>query len=230
MNKNRALEYVLVIVINVFFAGYTNLFLGGIPYISLRIITEKTYWAIIGWFLYGGLFYMVLKWDSLHTKSKFKHILGSIVVGLLTALLKAVLDYLTSILIADRFSLIATAVVDGIIYDVFGIGLMSLLFIVFIKGKRHWSEQSKKPFKWIMADVVVYIIGLIWTFFDSTSILEQIGVSEENIRKVDYYYAHAVLPLNVWTYTFLMIFFWWLMRTLYSDEGDEQLISEGKRE
>lgn len=228
MIKNRTMEYILVVIINVFFAFYTNLFLGGIPYISLRIVTEKTYWAIIGWFLYGGLYYMVLKWDSLHKISKFKHILSSIVVGLLTALLKAILDYLVSILITDRLSLITTAVADGMIYDVFGVGLIVFLFIASVKGERHWSEQSKKPFKWIMIDVVVYIIGLIWIFTDRTSILEQIGTSEENIWKVDLYFAHAVLPLSVWTYTFLMIFFWWLMRTLYSDKGDKQLISEGK--
>lgn len=228
VTENRTKEYILVVIINVFFAYYTNLFLGGIPYISLQIVTEKTYWSIIGWFIYGGLFHMVLKWDSIHIKSEYKHIFRSIAVGFLTAFSKAVFDYLTSILIADRLSLITTAVVYGIIYDVFGMGLISLLFIVFVKGKRHWSELSEKPFRWITVDAVVYIMGLIWIFFDSTSILEQIGVSEENILKVDYYYAHVILPLNVWTYTFLMIFFWWLMRTLYNDEGDKQLISEGK--
>ena len=74
-----------------------------------------------------------------------------------------------------------------------------------------------------------YIIGLIWIFTDRTSILEQIGASEENVWKVDLYFAHAILPLSVWTYTYLMIFFWWLMRTLYSDEGDKQLMGEEKK-
>lgn len=225
---NKTLEYIWVVIINVFFAFYTNLFLGGIPYISLHIVTEKTYWAIVGWFLYGGFSYMVLRWDSIHIKREFKHILGAVAVGILTACSKAVLDYLTSTLIADRISLITTVIVEGIIYDVFGIGLIALLFIVFVKGKKQWSELSKKPFRWIVVDAVVYIIGLIWIFFDSTSILEQIGVSEENIRKVDLYYAHVALPLNVWTYTFLMIFFWWLMRSLYNDEEENQLVSEGK--
>lgn len=228
MTKNRTMEYILVVIVNVAFATYTNFFLNGIPYISLQIVTKITYWAVACWFLYGCFLYMVLMRDSIHIKGIFKHILRSCVVGILTALSKAALDYSTSLLMADRFSFIANAVVNGIIYNAFGIGLIALFFVVFVKGKRQWSEQSRKPFKWIMVDVVVYLISLIWIFFESTSVLEQIGVSEENIWRVDYYYAHAILPLNLRTYTFLMIFFWWLMRTLYSDEGDKQLISEGK--
>lgn len=228
MNKNKILEYILVVIINVFFAFYTNLFLGGIPYISLQIVTEKTYLSIIGWFLYGGLLYMILKWDNIHIKGKFRFILGAVAVGLVTVLLKAVLDYSTSTLIADRISLIMTVVIEGIIYDIFGIGLILFIFILFVKRKRHWSKQSNKPFIWIMVDVVVYIIGLIRIFTGSSNMMKLIGTSEENIRKIDLYYAHVALPLNVWTYTFLMIFFWWLMRTLYNEEEENQTVDEEK--
>lgn len=228
MKKNRTMEYVLVIIINVVFAIYTNFLLNGIPYISLQIVTKITYLAVACWFLYGCFLYMVLKRDSIHIEGIFKHILRACVVGILTSFSKAVLDYLTSLLMADRFSFITNAVVNGIIYNAFGIGLIAILFTVFVKGKRQWSERSGKPFKWIMVDVAVYLIGLFRIFFESTRILKQIGTSEENIWKTDYYYAHAVLPLNLRAYIFLMIFFWWLMRTLYSNEEDDQLISEGK--
>lgn len=43
MNTNRTTEYMLVTAVNVLFAFYTSIFLGGVPYISLHVCYNWTF-------------------------------------------------------------------------------------------------------------------------------------------------------------------------------------------
>ena len=80
MNTSRTKEYILVTAVNILFAFYTLIFLNGVPYISLHIVTTITYLAACGWFLYGCSLYMILKWDNTHSYGLVRHILASVAI------------------------------------------------------------------------------------------------------------------------------------------------------
>lgn len=97
----------------------------------------------------------------------------------------------------------------------------TMFFLLFVKEKKKWTERTKKPFLWITADALLYAAALLGIYSEIDRMTRRIGTTEENITKIDYYYAYGfVLPINVWTYTFFMIMLWWLMRTLYDEEKE----------
>lgn len=219
---NRKKEYILITAINVFFAVYTSDCLGHMPYISLIEIYSVTYLAMFGWFMYGSGICFVLRWEKLAKEGWIRSIITSIGIGILIITIKAVFDYISGQFSGEDWSQIKIASIAGILTDIFGIFLTVVLFLVFVKGKRQWSKQAKKPAKWILTDVIIYILGICWVSSERGVMLRILGESEENFWKADYYYAHKFLaPLNVWSYTFLMIMLWWLMRSLYVEENGD---------
>lgn len=224
MNTKRTTEYILVATVNVLFAFYTFIFLNGVPYISLHIVTITTYFAVCGWLLYGCFLYMILKWDNTNIYGRVRHILVSVAIGFLAVLAKAILDYFSGVLIPSSYSLMKATVIGGTVDGIFGGSFIILLFLKFEKGKKQWSERAQKPARWILADVCVYIAGIIVTAYATSRVSEVIEKSDENLLKMDIYFARGfILPLNVWTYTFFAIIVWWFMRTLYIHEGVEEI-------
>lgn len=224
MNTSRTKEYILVTAVNILFAFYTLIFLNGVLYISLHIVTTITYFAACGWFLYGCSLYMILKWDNTHSYGQVRHILASVAIGLLTVLAKAIWDYFSGILIPSSYSLMIAAVIRGTVDGIFGGSCIILLFLKFIKGRKQWSERAQKPARWILADVCVYIAGIIVTAYAASRVSEVIEKSDENLLKMDIYFAHGfILPLNVWTYAFFATILWWFMRSLYVREDIEEI-------
>ena len=219
---SRRKELFLVTVINVMFAIYTRIFMGSMLYISLIEIGGITYSAMIGWFLYVCSLCVVLLWER-------RELYGWKKIGLLSAgtsvvmvMMRAVFDYISDQFIWSIWSMYKILCLSGILSDIFGIFLTVALFLLFVKGKKKWTERVKKPFLWITADALLYAAALLGIYSEIDRMTRLIGTTEENITKIDYFYAYGfVLPVNVWTYTFFMIMLWWLMRTLYVGDNTE---------
>ena len=126
------------------------------------------------------------------------------------------------VLLWERRELYGWKKICLLLSDIFGVFLTVMLFLLFVKGKKKWTERVKKPFLWITADALLYAAALLGIYSEIDRMTRLIGTTEENITKIDYFYAYGfVLPINVWTYTFFMIMLWWLMRTLYVGDNTE---------
>ncbi len=215
-------EYILVTVINVMFAIYTRIFMGSMLYISLIEIGGITYSAMIGWFLYVCSLCVVLLWERRELYGWKKICLLSAGTSVVMVMMRAVFDYISDQFIWSIWSMYKILCLSGILSDIFGIFLTVALFLLFVKGKKKWTERVKKPFLWITADALLYAAALLGIYSEIDRMTRLIGTTEENITKIDYFYAYGfVLPINVWTYTFFMIMLWWLMRTLYVGDNTE---------
>lgn len=218
---NRRKEYILITVINVVFAICTRTFLGSMLYISLIEIDRTTYSAMIGWFLYGSSLCMVLLWGKKKLCRWNKLFLSAVVPGVLIVAARAVFDYISDQFIWSIWSMCKIACISGVLSDVFGISLTVVLFLLLVKGKIKWTKLVMKPILCILMDALAYAGALIAIYSAIDRMTMLIGTTTENIYKIDYYFAYGfILPINVWTYTFLMIMLWWLMRTLYVEEKE----------
>ncbi|GFI04233.1 hypothetical protein IMSAG025_01334 [Muribaculaceae bacterium] len=219
---SRRKELFLVTVINVMFAIYTRIFMGSMLYISLIEIGGITYSAMIGWFLYVCSLCVVLLWERRELYCWKKICLLSAGTSVVMVMMRAVFDYISDQFIWSIWSMYKILCLSGILSDIFGIFLTVALFLLFVKGKKKWTERVKKPFLWIIADALLYAAALLGIYSEIDRMTRLIETTEENITKIDYFYAYGfVLPINVWTYTFFMIMLWWLMRTLYVGDNTE---------
>lgn len=221
---NRRKEYILIAVINVVFAICTRVFLGSMLYISLIEIDGTTYSAMIGWFLYGSSLCMVLLCGKKELQVWNKLFLSAAVCGVLIVVVRAAFDYISDQFIWSVWSSCKIACISGVLSDIFGVFLTVVLFLLFVKGKKKWTKLVLKPILWILVDILIYAGSLIGVYSEIDQMTKLIGTTEENIYKIDYYFAYGfILPINVWTYTFLMIILWWLMRSLYVQEDVEEI-------
>ncbi|MBD5472899.1 MAG: hypothetical protein HDR20_08375 [Lachnospiraceae bacterium] len=228
MNKNRTLEYVFVIVINILFPFFTNACLRSMPYISTLEINKFTHVAFGAWIVYGMALYLALKVDNICLKEIGKRTPIGFLFGFLTAVAKTICDYIMDKFIVCNFTFVGLAVAFGIEACIFGIVVIISLFCICSKKKKNISKRSMTALICNVADILIYIILVARICGQKSYAMKYFISAYEEADEIDFFYALKILSVNVWAYTFLMIFFWWLMRTLYSDEGDKQLISEGK--
>lgn len=219
---SRRKELFLVAVINIMFAIYTRLFMKSMLYIPLIKMGKTTYPTIIGWFFYVCGLCIVLLWGKKELYGWKKICLLSAGTGISVVVVRGVFDYVADQFIWSIWSRYKIACITGVLSDIFGVFLTVMLFLLFVKGKKKWTERVKKPLLWITADALLYAAALLGIYSEIDRMTRLIGTTEENITKIDYFYAYGfVLPINVWTYTFFMIMLWWLMRTLYVGDNTE---------
>ena len=135
--------------------------MGSMLYISLIEIGGITYSAMIGWFLYVCSLCVVLLWERRELKGWKKICLLSAGTSVVMVMMRAVFDYISDQFIWSIWSMYKILCLSGILSDIFGIFLTVALFLLFVKGKKKWTERVKKPFLWITADALLYAAALL---------------------------------------------------------------------
>lgn len=237
--KGRRQEYVIITILNVLLVFYTNIFLYGIPYAQNKLFDVHTYLSVLGWTMYAGSMYLVLVWGEGSLQSKGRHLATALLVGIVTALLKAVIDVLTNYpLVYVLLSNTQRTTVKGVRNGMFGFLFLFFLFRFFSKRKCRLVNTAKKQEKAVAIVIVFYVLVLILIqigiafymhsylnayinaletqdFFGSFTSMATLGIDEVNFA-------------NKWFLAIFMTMSWWLMHGYYGEVKEDTPIVESE--
>lgn len=215
-------EYASIVIVNFLFALYTNFFFrNNLDCTSLKIygtsFTTVSVWLLC-WFLYGGSLCLILRWEKIAVQGWKRAFLIAARVGITVVLARLVLDNIVALVVVTGWSRIKMVRLFGLATDIFGMLLINILFRIFIRGKRKWSEWSHIPLIGILLGSAVYTCVFVY----------ESGVDVGHWTPRYNYLERTRITLNGWIYAFFAIMFWWMMRTLRVEkevENDSCLVS-----
>lgn len=201
-------EYASIVILNFLFALYTNFFFRhNLECTSLKIY-GTSFAAVAGWFLcwflYGGSLCLILRWEKVAEQGWKRAFLIAAKVGITVVIARLVLDNVVALIQVTGWSQIKMVRLFGLATDIFGMLLINILFRIFIRGKRKWSEWSHIPLIGILLGGAVYTCVFVY----------ESGVDVGHWTPRYSYLERTRITLNGWMYAFFAIMFWWLMRTL----------------
>lgn len=198
--NKRKWEIELIVIIHLIFASCMHFSLGSVSKIESMRVYENEQLAMLGWFLYGGGLCLALRWEKMKQSEWRWNILMAIEIGVVTAIVRAVLDYKLDTILLDDWDFRGIMRTSLIITGIFCLVLIRLLFAIFAKKRERLPDEARIP---MIVMAVIAIFYLVEYVFSCGWVRD----------KEDLYYANqAVLPLYVWSMAFFLMMFWVLMR------------------
>lgn len=219
MEKNRKNEYMMILVINLLFLLYTRY---GSSYALYNLFSVHTLLSVLGWTLYAGGLYLILVWSEEGAEINQQCMVTALLIGVGTAILKAVIDVFTNYLFSYIVpSNITGTGVKGVRNCALGFVFLHFLFLYFFKGRERTANVSRRQKGAMLILIACYILALVLVRVKVS--LQFSGFDSENLYAAFTFMQVAtagineVNSINKWFFAGFMILSWHMMRSRYAE-------------